>query len=372
MVNVRSVDKTGRPRGFVSPSFPSTVNTDFLIVGQGLAGSLLAWHLLEAGRRVLVVDRDEDDTSSKVAAGLVTPLAGSRFHLPDGLGERLDYARSFYWRLEERSGRPLFHHRRIIRLFRGEDEARLWRDRLADGHPRYDRFHAPLVLEPGRLHAPFGGFEMKEGGWLDVPAFLEYTRQVLLERASYAIASLNPDDLSVGPSGVQWKNVSAAGVIFCQGWRGAQNRFFDWIPMRPTGGDILDLEIPELAGDPRIVNAGGWLLPLGGSRFRAGATYHHGAPAPPLEMAREEILAKIAILTPALPRVTGHRRALRPTIRRSQVFVGTHPARPCLAYFNGLGSKGTLNGPWHAKILAGHLLHGTPLPAECDVRVQFP
>lgn len=349
------------------------MKTDFLIVGQGLAGSLLAWHLLEAGSRVLVVDRDEEETSSKVAAGLVTPLAGARFRLPDGLEERLDYARSFYWGLEERSGLSLFHHRRIIRLFRSEDEARLWRDRLAEGDSRYDRFHAPLVLEPGRLHAPFGGFEMKEGGWLDVPAFLEYTRQVLLERASYAIASLDPDDLSVGPAGVQWKNVSASGIIFCQGWRGARNRFFDWIPMRPTGGDILDLEIPELAGDPRIVNGGGWLVPVGGNRFRAGATYHHGArDTPSLELSREEVLAKIAALTPAVPEVTGHRRALRPTIRRSQVFLGTHPAHPRLAYFNGLGSKGTLNGPWHARLLAGHLLHGTPLPPECDLQVQFP
>lgn len=348
------------------------MKTDFLIVGQGLAGSLLAWHLIDAGKRVLVVDRDEEDTSSKVAAGLVTPLAGARFRLPDGLEERLDYARSFYWRLEERSGLSLFHHRRIIRLFRGEDEARLWRERLAEDDVRYDRFHAPLALEPGRLHAPFGGFEMKEGGWLDVPAFLAYTRQVLLERASYAIAALNPDDLSVGPGGVRWKNVSASGIIFCEGWRGGQNRFFDWIPMRPTGGDILDLEIPELAGDPRIVNGGGWLVPAEGSRFRGGATYHHGArETPSLEIARGEILAKIAALTPAVPKVMGHRRALRPTIRRSQVFVGTHPARPSLAYFNGLGSKGTLNGPWHAKILARHLLHGAPLPPECDVQIQF-
>ncbi|HHH13042.1 MAG TPA: FAD-dependent oxidoreductase, partial [Thiolapillus brandeum] len=31
-------------------------NYDFLVLGQGLAGSLLAWRLLRRGRRVLVMD----------------------------------------------------------------------------------------------------------------------------------------------------------------------------------------------------------------------------------------------------------------------------------------------------------------------------
>ncbi len=169
---------------------------------------------------------------------------------------------------------------------------------------------------------------MKEGGWLDVPAFLEYTRQVLLERASYAIASLDPDDLSVGPAGVQWKNVSASGIIFCQGWRGHGIVFSigfrcDRRRRHPRPRDS------GTGRDPRIVNGGGWLVPVGGNRFRAGATYHHGArDTPSLELSREEVLAKIAALTPAVPEVTGHRRALRPTIRRSQVFLGTHPAIP--------------------------------------------
>ncbi len=349
------------------------MKTDYLIVGQGLAGSLLAWHLLEAGKRVFVVDRDEADTSSKVAAGLVTPIAGSRFHLPEGLEDRLDYARSFYWKLEEQSGLTLFHHRRIIRLFRSASEEPLWQERLREDSSRYARFHAPLVLEPGRLHAPHGGFEMKEGGWLDLPAFLEYTRQTLLERAAYAIATLDPDEISVSQTEVQWKNVSASEIVFCQGWRGSQNRFFDWIPVRPTGGDLLDLEIPDLVGDPRIINGGGWIVPMGGNRFRAGATYHHGhREIPSLEAAREEILAKVEAMTSAARSVTGHRRALRPTIRRSQVFLGRHPALPRVTYLNGFGSKGALNGPWHARILANHLLSGTPLPPDCDLQVQFP
>jgi len=144
---------------------------DSLIVGQGLAGSLLALHLLERGQRILVVDRDEANTSSKVAAGLVTPLAGARFNLPAGLETRLDYARAFYWNHEEAGGMTFFHHRRIARLFQSAAERTAWNARLEKERERYARFHEPLAIDTRHFPGSFGGFEMKEGGWLDVPAF---------------------------------------------------------------------------------------------------------------------------------------------------------------------------------------------------------
>lgn len=348
------------------------MKTDFLIVGQGLAGSLLAWHLLEAGKRVLVVDRDEADTSSKVAAGLVTPVAGGRFHLPEGLEERLDLARAFYWRHEELSRGVFFHHRRIVRLFRNALEADAWQKRLDREDDRYARFHRPLQIDSGRISAPWGGFEMREGGWLDVPAFLEYTRQALLERVSYAIGRVDSQEVIPSGSCVRWKNVEASTVIFCEGWRGGRNRFFDWVPLRPTPGDILDLEIAGLEDETRILNKGGWLIPQGNGRFRAGSTYRPiGETVEPSGDGRDEVLSKITDITPLAATVTGHRCALRPTIRRSQVFMGRHPSEPRIAFFNGLGSKGVLNGPWHALRLVDHLLSGSPLPTATDLLLHF-
>jgi flavin-dependent dehydrogenase len=52
-----------------------------LIVGQGLAGTALAWRLWERGVPFVVVDRDEAVTCSKIAAGLVTPITGMRLNL---------------------------------------------------------------------------------------------------------------------------------------------------------------------------------------------------------------------------------------------------------------------------------------------------
>jgi len=350
------------------------VKVDFLIVGQGLAGSLLAWQLLERGSRVLVVDRDEENTCSKVAAGLVTPIFGSGFRVQPDLETVLPEALQFYWDREEQSGMRFFHHTRTARVFRDEAERDLWKKRCEESGDRLDPFHGPLRIDTDLVRAPFGGFEMTGGGWLDVPAFLEHTRQHLLERApGYAIARFDSADLDARGTGVCWKNVKARAVVFCEGWRARHNRFFSALPMNPAKGEILELACDPLAEEERILHREGWILPLGNGNFRTGSTYdHEDETADPTGAARERLAARFAATVNAPFTITGQRAALRPTIRQSRVVMGRHPESPGVLLFNGLGSKGVLNGPHHAAALARHLLEDEPLDPRFDLRENFP
>lgn len=51
----------------------------FLIVGQGIAGSVLAWTLLQRGAKVQLADPKLRSSSSRVAAGIINPVTGKRF-----------------------------------------------------------------------------------------------------------------------------------------------------------------------------------------------------------------------------------------------------------------------------------------------------
>ena len=51
---------------------------DFLIVGQGIAGSIIGLQLEQYNQRFLIVDKNEKITSSKVAAGLMHPMSFKR------------------------------------------------------------------------------------------------------------------------------------------------------------------------------------------------------------------------------------------------------------------------------------------------------
>jgi glycine/D-amino acid oxidase-like deaminating enzyme len=358
------------------------MRTDYLIVGQGLAGSLLAWELLARGKQVLVVDRDEPVTSSKIAAGIVTPVTGQRVAPSWRIDEMLDRSRRLYRHVEQETGEWLYHPASIARLLASEDEERRWKKKLAENGGQFLEHTAPLEIDDSVYNTEFGGFEMRTAGWLDVPRFLEVTRQALLERAGYAIANLRPEEIDVSAGGVKWKNIEADTVVFCQGWEGNRNSFFDWIPFRSAKGEILDLECEgDLPGDDteRIINRAGWLL-RSGNLFRAGSTYDWDTTLADAhkttDAGKVEILEKVGAMFRRKPefRVTAHRAAVRPIIRESRGLIGVHPAPELhnrVAFFNGLGSKGVLNGPFIARQLAEHLVNRAPIEEVLDLRQNF-
>ena len=51
---------------------------DFLIVGQGIAGSVMAITLIEKGYTVCVIDKPDLSLSSKIAAGIWNPVVFKR------------------------------------------------------------------------------------------------------------------------------------------------------------------------------------------------------------------------------------------------------------------------------------------------------
>ena len=175
------------------------MKVDHLIVGQGLAGSLLAWHLVNRNQRVMVVDRDEIVTSSKVAAGLVTPISGQQFSLPEGLPERLQFAQKTYWEIEEKIGLEFFHYRSIARLFRDLEDEMKWQKRMSS--PRYVGFHSSLDVDSNLVHATNGGIKIDRGGWLDLPNFLRGIQRLLIETLSFAVGDLRAEEITILPEG---------------------------------------------------------------------------------------------------------------------------------------------------------------------------
>ena len=53
-------------------------DVDHLVIGQGIAGTVLAQTLLQQGKTVLVVDDASLSQASKVAAGLYNPVVFKR------------------------------------------------------------------------------------------------------------------------------------------------------------------------------------------------------------------------------------------------------------------------------------------------------
>jgi glycine/D-amino acid oxidase-like deaminating enzyme len=340
---------------------------DVIIAGQGLAGTTLAWHLLEKGQRVLVIDAGEPVTSSKIAAGLITPITGQRLTLSWRYDEFLPAAREFYTRVEKQTGGKFFHDRTAVRLFKSDAEREIWARRSPQ-----PAFQAHLVapppcplLDPDLGDASGGGFAM-HAAQLDVAAFLDASRSAL----DWTQMTLDwRRDVTFGSEDISVRERRTRFLISCEGHAATRNPYFSWVPFSAAKGDILTVRFHRPV-PPLCLHCGVWVAPTADPQvFRIGSTYDWATlDQVPGASARSEIESKLRAFFSVPYTVLDHKAAVRPIIYHSQALVGFHPVHKGLGYFNGLGSKGSLHAPWFAERFTDFLVHETPLPEAVDLR----
>ena len=343
---------------------------DSLIIGQGLAGSLLAWQLIRAGRTVCVIDDGHQSSSSLIAAGLINPLAGMRFNRRPEMDAWLQASDRCYAELAERFGARFFHPLPMLRLFRSRDQQRFYTRRLQDNASREllgGAFAAEACPEP--VLAPEGGFIQRRTGYVDLPLLLRTLRNWLREQGSLREHSLDYHDIDLGTDQVRIGALTARRLVFCDG---AQLRFNPWfhdLPLAPDQGEILNLHID--GWHPRhIVNGAHWLVPLTDGELRLGATHEHTQlDKGPTRAGAHQLLDGLDALLPARYErtVLQHQAGIRPSTRDRYPLIGRRRDHPQLWVFNGFGARGALTVPWYALCLSAHLLDGVPLPPEADI-----
>ena len=329
------------------------------IVGQGLAGTALAWRCHQRGVPFHLYDEPRPATASKVAAGLVTPIAGQRLTLTQGWSF-LEEMETFYTEVGAILGQTFYHRHETVRYLAHEIEAARWQKRV--GNPQYEAELVPGVPElPESLfrRPEHGFFRMRRSGFLRVNAWLEASRAHFEREGHFTVAGVRPAECD--PSAGLW--------VFANGpWLLGLSEF-DWLPMRYAHGDILTLSIPDLGNDQRIFSGAAWLMPLGKHRWRAGSTYHAvGKPTTvPSEDGRCAVEVHIRSLIKCPYVVEDHVAAVRPVTLTRFPIMGQHPGKAHLAWFGGFSSKAVLSAPSYARCFLNHVLDGEPLPPEVEV-----
>lgn len=342
-------------------------NHDVLIVGSGLAGSSLAYRLMQRGKRVLLIADPDTPSASRVAAGLINPVTGQRLVLQDNIEALLESAQSFYQHLEALFDQKLLHNREMLRVIRSEKEAEAWQKRKAD--PAYEPYIGNFKDHDRRINAPKGLFSQHYTGFLDTNALLDAFHHYFSEHKSMRLSKVHYDDISLTQDGVHWQGVQAKQIIFCEGWRGSSNPWFNHLPFQPAKGEIVtfftDSRLPEA-----IINAGNWIIPIDQHTFKLGATYDWNVLDENVtDDAKEKLIKalKQIFVRPPKSRLIEQRAGVRPGSRDKLPFIGFHVEHPQLGIFNGFGSKGTLLTPWYSDMFARHITHGEALPANADI-----
>jgi len=343
---------------------------DTLILGQGLAGSLLAWQCVHAGQSVCVIDDGHQSASSSVAAGLVNPLAGMRFNRRPEMDDWLQASDRCYTELADYFATRFFHPVPMLRLFRSAEQRRFHTRRLEDPASQEllgKRFAAEHCPEP--VNAPEGGFIQRRTGYVDMPLLLASLGHWLRERGALRTDTLDYAHIDLDRERVRVPGLAARRLIFCDGARLRFNPWFGDLPLTPDQGEILDLRISGWQPS-HIVNGAHWLLAVGNGELRLGATHEHSRlDSRPTQAGARELLDGLDTLLAERRETTivRHQAGIRPATRDRYPLIGRHPDHPSLWVFNGFGARGALTIPWYARRLRAHLLDGATLPPEADI-----
>ncbi len=340
---------------------------DYIITGQGIAGSLLAWFLIQEGKKILVADPALDKTCTRVAAGLIHPLTGRRIVKSWNADLFIPFARNTYTSIEDKLGERFFEDYPVFEIFNDAGHRNDWAGRSAEPEMHnYISEECGAGEIPGGVKAPFGGRWVINGGWLDTRRFTDAIRRFLIQKASFIQEAMDYREVAFTDAGIVWKDIPATAIIDCSGSAAINHPLFQDLPFNPCKGELLQISSKDLPKDI-VLHGPVKIIPLGGYEYLTGATYDFktiddNCTAEGKEK-MEEALHK---MTSAPYSITGHTAAVRPSTKDRRPIMGPHKNIKRLFVFNGLGSKGVMMGPYLAKQLSAFLLHNTPLDKEVN------
>ena len=340
---------------------------DFFIVGQGLAGSLLAAELLAVGKTVRIFDANHQGASSAVAAGIINPITGRRLVKSWMIDALIPKAIATYQRQEKLLNQRFLYQTPIQRAINEVSDENLWITR--SGYEDNIAYLSPDLIagSPTGMQPVMARGIIKQACRVDLPAYINAWKNYFLDQKILEQNRFDYSDLKVEEDQVTYHDWTANKIIFTEGHQIINNPWFNFIPMVLAKGEVLILDIPNLSVE-EIYKSNLTYVRLEGDRFWVGATYDWKfEDGHPTESGKAELLEKIEADLDIPYTIVYHQAAIRPTIKDRRPALGSHPEFPNLILFNGLGTKGASLGPYWASAMVRYLVHGEAIDPSVNL-----
>ncbi|MGZ8518479.1 MAG: NAD(P)/FAD-dependent oxidoreductase, partial [Chitinophagaceae bacterium] len=327
----------------------------------------LSYYLQKEKKSFLVIDNNYSNSPSKIAAGIINPVTGRRLVTVWRVDEILPFARKAYQEIGHDLDITAISQKTIIDFFPNPfmRESFLQKietgDKYVHSYPEQNHFNSFFNYE-------LGCGEIRPVYTAHLETLLPAWREQLLKENNLLEENFEIEQLNIEPGRIQYKNITAEKIIFCDGTSSFDNPFFRQLPFAPNKGEALVARIPELPGN-HIYKKGMMIVPMTEKDFFwIGASYIWDfETAEPTLMFREntEQLLKQWLKIPF--EIVEHRSGLRPATLERRPFVGFHPVHTNIGILNGMGTKGCSLAPFFAKQLTDHLLYEEPISADASI-----
>ena len=313
---------------------------DFLIVGLGITGSILAIELEARKKKFKIINLNSDHTSSKVAAGIMHPLALKRGSIAWRGKEFFEFSNQFYKNLELKNNTNFYKNYTLRRVFSSFEEQNNWIGKSSDYNYKDLIDYDSKDVE---FKNSFGTGILKKASRLKVNSFLDFFQNKYGQ--NFINKKFNPEKLEIKNELFYFENNPYKKIVLCQGVNAMENLLFNYLPIIPNKGELLEVKSSYLPN--YILNTGVFSLPKENNLFTIGSTYNHLDKEPQVTLkAREELLNKLSkIIDVKYLDLQNQKYGFRPTTLDRKPLIGEHPIVKNLYVINGMGSKAVLMAP---------------------------
>lgn len=342
-----------------------TKKVEYLIVGQGLAGSFLAYQLFLKKIPFMVVDHSIPNSASKVAAGLINPFALRRLIPSWRAKEFLHYNSKFYSSLSAQLGEKNYYQKiNFHKLIESEDELNFWQSKINRNEVE-EWVESTLSVVDKKVNARnvFKVGKLKNCYWLDIGKLLSDFRSFLQKNSMLIEEKFDYSSFDQKLfRGVQYNK-----LLFAEGSAIQDNPLFNYLPYRLNKGELLTFKSDQYVSKG-VLKKKMFVLPIGMDQYKIGATYAWDWKNidPELEQ-KEKLIGAFKEMSVAEMKILDHQAGLRPAVKDRRPLMGAHPTKPNVFVFNGMGSRGCLIAPKLAEELINCIELGIPLDPKCDI-----
>lgn len=345
---------------------------DVLIVGQGVAGTCIAYQFLKGGNKVLIIDPEKMSSASLVASGIINPITGRHFVKTWKFDTLWSYLLQFYPEMEAFLGLDLFEQVKVFRSLPSAKEFNDWIIRTKDPD-----IH-PLLSDENSIDSFTSFVKLPEystaisGGRVNTTNMIYGFRKLMKDCGNFLSDEFDFSQLEISPNGYSYKGIIAEKIIFCEGYKAIHNPYFSYLPFHPYKGEILMYSSEEkLPGD--ILKNDLFFVPVSARRMWVGTKNTHVIAS---EAVDEKVISALKLkaekyLESGFTFIEA-KAGIRPSVKDRRPLIGSSRDFPGMFIFNGLGSKGTSLAPYFSAHLYNHITENTPLSDEVNiVRYHF-
>lgn len=326
-----------------------------LLIGQGVAGTVLAWSLQKRGVEVHIADANLAGSSSVPAAGIINPVTGKRFVKSEQFDTWYACARTIYGELEAELGQIFWENRPILRLLGNPEEANDWSVRCAQAE-----YRAHLAEKPDAgvwsplLKSGYSFGLIQQAGRVQLSALMTTFRRKMAQKGQFMPEKIEYGDI---PSWLKTYDQ----IVFCEGWQATENPYFPELGFRVSKGEALLLQFaepPDATQPIPMLKKTLLLTPLADNLFWAGSTYRwHFEDTLPSAEGRAYMESYLREMFEMPFEVVDQVAGIRPTMIQRNPVVAQSQVNPSVFMLNGLGTKGALLAPFFAEQMADKMIN---------------